>query len=101
MAGMIIQLFHRHYGVHTPVKEAIKIPCEYTDVYKGEDNINEQLLIDNIPDDYLLYEVGHILLIADGTGQCGLEKFANWGKYYDGYVLHIDPAESVDERSGE
>ena len=97
VAGTIIQLFHRHYGVHIPVKEAIKIPCEYTDVYKGEGNINEQLLIDNIPDDYLLCEVGHILLGADGIGQCGLEKFANWGKHYYSYVLLIDPAESVDE----
>ena len=89
---MIIQLFRRHYEVHAPVKAAIKIPCEYTDVYKGEDNINEQLLIDNIPDNYLMCKVGHTLLVADGTGQCGLEKFRNyWGKYCNGYELHIAP----------
>lgn len=90
---MQIQLFRRHYGAHTPapVREAIEIPCTYKDIYKGEDKINEQLLIDNIPSDYLLTKVGHVLLVANGVRQCGLEKFANWSKYYDAYVLHIEP----------
>ena len=58
--GMQIQLFRRHCGVHTPVREAIEIPCAYKDIYKGEDKINEQLLIDNILSDYLLTKVGHV-----------------------------------------
>lgn len=91
---MKIQLYRRHYGVHTPVREAIEIPCAYTDIYKGEDIINEQLLIDNIPVNYLLTKVGHVLLVANGFGQCGLEKFANWSKYYDAYVLHIEPSKN-------
>lgn len=41
---MYIQLMHRHYGMHEPIKHT-EIPCEFSDVYLSEDNINEELLL--------------------------------------------------------
>jgi hypothetical protein len=95
---MKIQLFYRSYGIHKPIKEAINIPCRFEDVYLGEDRINEQLLIDNIPEGYLQSAQSRVLLVVDdglnSVGQCGLEKFLNWKKYFDSYVLHLSKEEN-------
>ena len=89
---MYIQLMHRHYGVHKPIKH-IEIPCEFSDVYLGEDNINEELLLEHIPEGWLPTTPRLILLaVADKygfTGQYGLEKFHSWAKYFDAYCLDI------------
>lgn len=95
---MYIQLMRRHYGVHSPIKH-VEIPCDFNDVYLGEDRINEQLLLDNIPDGWLPVEPHQILLVAidehgNGTGQyCKI--FRDWKKYFSCYVLelHEKPAE--------
>ena len=44
---MYIQLMHRHYGLHEPIKHT-EIPCNFGDVYISEDNINEDILLGNI-----------------------------------------------------
>lgn len=89
---MYIQLMHRHYGCHSPIKH-IEIPCEFSKVYLGEDNINEELLLESIPEGWLPVEPSKILLTeADkngSTGQCGLSKFRSWAKYFDSYVLEL------------
>lgn len=89
---MFIKLSHRHYGVHSFIKE-LEIPCKFNDVYIGEDNINEKLLLEKIPDGWLPTDASKILLCVEdekySTGQRGLNKFRNWAKYFDAYVLDI------------
>ena len=89
---MHIQLMHRHYGIHSPVKY-IEIPCEFSEVYLGEDNINEDLLLDSIPNGWLPTKAENILLaVADkygSTGQRKLTKFRSWAKYFDAYCLEL------------
>lgn len=90
---MFVTLRHRHYGVHKFIKE-IEIPCNFDEVYLGEDNINEQLLLDNIPKGWLRDKPNQILLMVEdelgnGTGQHNLKIFRNWSKYYDCYSLTI------------
>ncbi len=89
---MYIQLMRRCYGVHSPIKH-IEIPCEFNDVYLGDEHINEKLLLENIPDGWLPVEPRMILLtVADetgSTGQGGLEIFMSWGKYFPSYVLEL------------
>ena len=93
---MYIQLMHRHYGVHEPVKHT-KIPCKFSEVYLGNDHINEALLLENIPEGWLPTAPRAILLaVADkycSIGQYNLEKFRSWAKYFDAYCLelHKDP----------
>lgn len=89
---MYIQLMHRHYGLHSPIKH-IEIPCEFSDIYRGEDNINEELLLESIPEGWLPTKTENILLAtADkygSTGQRGLNKFRSWAKYFDAYCLEL------------
>ena len=89
---MYIQLMHRHYGVHEPIKH-IEISCEFSEVYLGNNNINEELLLEHIPEDWLPTKPSLILLaVGDkygSIGQCGLEKFRSWAKYFDAYCLEI------------
>lgn len=91
---MYIQLMHRHYGIHEPVKH-LELPCNFSDVYKGEDNIDEDVLLSLIPNEWLPANPDSVLLcVADTenlgtTGQRGLKRFRNWAKYFDSYVLDL------------
>ena len=89
---MYIQLMHRSYGVHEPIKH-MEIPCKFSDVYLGKGNINEELLLNNIPNGWLPTKSSSILLtVADkygSTGQRNLNKFRSWAKYFDAYVLEL------------
>lgn len=89
---MYIQLMHRSYGVHSPIKH-IEIPCEFSEVYLGDDDINEELLLTSIPEGWLPTAPKSILLaVADkygSTGQCKLSKFRSWAKYFDAYCLEL------------
>lgn len=95
---MYIQLMHRHYGLHEPIKH-IEIHCNFSDVCITNENINEELLLKNIPNGWLPTEPSKILLtIADkygSTGQYNLNKFRPWAKYFDAYCLelHKEPLE--------
>lgn len=89
---MTIELFHRHYGVHHRIK-AIEIPLEFESVYHGEEDVDEDALLDNMPDGWLPVEPHEILLmVADGncaTGISNLVRFRPWAKYFDSYSLVI------------
>lgn len=89
---MYIELSHRHYGVHKPIKH-IEIPCNFSEVYLGPDRINEKLLLDNIPKGWLPVPSKYILLTVKdengGTGQGCLDMFRPWAKYFDSYVLNL------------
>lgn len=89
---MYIELKHRHYGVHRPIKH-IEIPCDFSDVYIGKDRINEKLLLENIPDGWLPTKPSNILLTVDdnngGIGMYDLYIFRPWAKYFDSYVLGL------------
>ena len=78
---MYIQLMYRRYGVHNAVKH-IEIPCEFSKVYLRDDNINEKLLFESIPKDWLPTAPRNILLtVADkngSTGQSGLSMFRSY-----------------------
>ena len=99
---MYIQLMHRSLGVHDPIKH-IEIPCRFEDVYLGEDNINEDLLLENIPKGWLPTSPSLILLTVGNkygtTGQYNLDKFRVWAKYFDAYCLelHKEPLEWWDK----
>jgi hypothetical protein len=75
------------------VKGIIEIPCSFSDVYHCVDNIDEELLLKSIPDKYLPVPANEVLILVSDkygcTGQCGLEKFRNWSKYYDCYSLEL------------
>jgi len=96
---MKVILNRRHYGVHSPIKEAI-IDGEFTDYYLGEDQINEELLLKNLPEGFLPVSPSKVLLsvqnvssktgdVIGATGQRGLKKFKNWAKYFDAYNLEL------------
>lgn len=89
---MYIQLMHRHYGVHKPIRH-LEIPCNFRDVYIADDNINEELLIQNIPEGWLPVAPNLILLTKaneyGSDGQSNLNIFRPWGKYFDCYVLEL------------
>lgn len=93
---MYIQLMHRHYGLHEPIRHT-EIPCKFDDIYLSENHINEEKLINNIPNGWLPTTPERILLtVADkygSTGQYGLQRFRPWAKYFDSYVieLHKEP----------
>lgn len=89
---MYIQLMHRHYGVHKSIKHT-EIPCEFSEVYLGDNNINEELLLEHIPEGWLPTKPSSILLaVGDeygSNGQYNLDKFRPWSKYFDAYCLEI------------
>lgn len=89
---MYIQLMHRHHGFHRPIKH-VEIPCTFSDVYLGDNNINEELLLEYIPEGWLPTKPSLILLtVADecgSTGQRNLNKFRSWAKYFDAYCLEL------------
>jgi hypothetical protein len=89
---MYIQLSHRHYGVHKPIKHA-EIDVDFNAIVLGDNHINESALIDAIPEEWLLSPIGLTLLtVADehgSIGQSGLNHFLNWAKYFDAYVLEL------------
>ena len=89
---MYIQLMHRHYGIHSPVKR-VEIPCGFEEVCQGENKINEDKLLENIPDGWLPDRPENILITVAGVhcsiGQYGLKKFRSWAKYFDAYVLEL------------
>lgn len=89
---MYIQLMHRHYGVHKPIKHT-KIDVDFNTIVLGNNHINEDALLDAIPEGWLPSPVGLTLLtVADkngSTGQIGLNLFRNWAKYFDAYVLEL------------
>ena len=82
---MYVQLMHRHHGIHNHIKYT-EIPCKLSDVYRGDDNINEDLLLELIPEGWLPVDPSLILLSVDGKrggiGQSDLGKFRNWAKYF-------------------
>jgi hypothetical protein len=96
-----ILLDHRHYGVHTAVREA-EIPGEFADyatllppprLRPDEYAIDEDALLAALPDGFLPVRPSLVLLaVSDedgGTGQSGLSVFRNWAKYFDAYTLNI------------
>lgn len=91
---MYIQLMHRSCGISTPIKY-IEIPCDFNNVYIGEDNINEELLLNSIPEKWLPCKPSNILItVSNKTGSCftgqrGLEIFRSFAKYFDSYVLEL------------
>jgi hypothetical protein len=88
-----IQLNKRHYGIHSALKYLELPNVAFEDIYLGEDQINEELLLTNIPDGWLPVPPERILLMVGdslgSTGQNGLIKFRNWSKYFDSYSLDI------------
>ena len=93
---MKVELAHRHHGVHTRYRE-IHVAGKLSDYYGGEDKVDEQLLLDRLPDGFLPVPAKQILLCVEddpnnpgcGTGQRGLKLFRNWAKYFDCYSLTI------------
>lgn len=92
---MKIKLFHRHYGVHTFIREA-EVNVLLKSIYHGEDDINEPRLLGILPPSLLpkgLTASVVLVTVADsrgiGTGQRGLKLFRNWAKYFDAYVIEL------------
>lgn len=90
---MKVILYKRRYGVHRFVKEC-EVPVSFNKVYIKEDVINEDLLLNLLPKNWLPVEPREILLtISDkegcGTGQRGLNRFLPWAKYFDSYVIEL------------
>jgi len=95
---MRIVLRTRHYGVHNFVKET-NIVGTFDEYVKEKTNgidefeVNEELLLKNMPTDFLPTQSKNILLIIDngkyGTGLCGVKEFRKWRKYFDSYALEL------------
>lgn len=96
---MVVKLYFRRYGIHEFIKE-VKIKGSLEDYYFGLDNINEELLLKNLPDDFLPVEPSKILLLVENlhfktgepigsTGQRNLSYFKNWEKYFHSYCIEL------------
>jgi len=101
---MKVKLYHRHYGVHTLEKE-IDIKGKFKDYYipdnnckkyeQPDDKINEDLLLENIPEKFLSVKPNKILLTREDKnkdGSLGIKDtkyFRSYSKYYDCFVLEI------------
>lgn len=93
---MKVQLRFRSYGVHSLVKE-IEVEGRFSDycenTSKWDYKIDEDKLIDNLPKDFLPTSPNKILVTigndAGSTGQIHLNRFRNWAKYFDCYVLEL------------
>lgn len=91
-----VLLFHRHYGVHSLVKE-IEIEgrlCRYARLKRRDEYIvDEERLLSALPDDFMPVSPDNcLLMIGDkrgSTGQIGLKLFKNWAKYFDSYSIEI------------
>lgn len=108
--AMKIVLAHRHYGVHTDVRET-EVPGEFGDYVTPRPGatrdvyvIDENKLLSALPPDFLPARPGSILLaVTDdrgGTGQTGLSHFRNWAKYFDAYCLNLIKPESSTAEGG-
>lgn len=94
---MKIKLFKRHYGIHRFIKEVEFPRVLLKTIYKGEDNIDEVLLLTVMPENFLPKGIqpNKVLLMvanSDGigsTGQRGLKLFRNWSKYYDSFSIEL------------
>lgn len=99
---MIVQLYHRHYGQHSLIKE-----CEIVGTFRRYSKkitntkwwmepkyeINEELLLSELPKGFLISEPNKTLLTySEGeiaTGLSDLKKFKSWSKYHDSYTLML------------
>ena len=90
---MQIVLHFRSYGIHAERKQ-IDIAGNRSD-YFTDGKLNEQKLLDALPEKFLPVKPKHVLLMIEeddrmsSTGQYGLTIFKNWAKYFDAYVLDI------------
>lgn len=84
---MNIKLYHRHHGIHTFLRGLT------VDLSFHEDAIDEQKIVDLLPEGWLGEKVSKTLLtVGNETGSqaCRNPKlFRPWGKYFDSYVLEI------------
>jgi hypothetical protein len=94
---MKVNLRYRSYGVHELV-DSIDIDDNFSDycTQTSEDNykIDEQKLIDNLPDGFLPVKPRNVLLtIGNDIGSTGqwinLNLFRPWAKYFDCYVIEL------------
>jgi len=89
---MYIQLYRRNRGLHTPIKH-LEIPCDFESVYLSDNNIDEKLLLESIPEGWLPVPSKRILMTVGSencsTGQYKLSLFRPWAKYFDAYVLEL------------
>jgi len=99
-----IKLYYRHFGIHK-LKKEIEISANFNDIAEilpkeSENNasnnyrINEDMLIELLPQGFLPKQSKNILLSVDNgddtsSGQQGLKHFTNWAKYFDAYCLEI------------
>lgn len=104
---MKINLYHRHYGVHSFVSEheidltnsniITKIPS----TYRGfEWVVDDKELAEKVKP-FLPGRVDRCLLCiedADGSGSTGVfecEHFLPWGKYFDAYVIGLPEPQNI------
>lgn len=91
---MKVCLYHRHHGVHKPIKTH-EIPVSYTELSHRDETLDESLLIDLLPPNWLPVPPKDMLLtVTDqqgcGTGLIHLAHFKPWAKYFDSYVLDLE-----------
>lgn len=96
---MKIKLYHRHYGVHTHLKET-EVEGELSDYATTIDSeldkylVDEDKLIKSLPSNFLPVKPVSALLTVEDKDGCGIglynvEKFRIWAKYFDSYVLGL------------
>lgn len=104
-----VSMHHRSDGYHSFIQKCV-IPVEFNDIYIKEDSVNEQLLVDSLPDKFLFCKPSQCLLLVEdedrsgNTGQRGLHIFRNWAKYFPSYSITISRVmddEKVAEKASE
>lgn len=95
---MKVKLMKReHHGIATPLKE-LNIDGKLEDYYKGENKIQEDLLLQHIPNDFLPTKPENVLVYVESVqnevgfiqppkGQKGLKVFLSWHKDHDTYMI--------------
>lgn len=92
-----INLGHRHYGVHTDIKEIV-VPRDLVLDLGGrqEPVVNEEVLIDVLPEKFLPSEPSRILLLVstgvfEGQAVWSPKLFRPWGPSFDSLALTVTP----------
>lgn len=90
---MYIQLLKNHWGSYNNPIKHMKIDCKFSEIYLGEGNIDEELLLKHIPEGWLPDIPENILLaVSDRYGtimQYNLNKFRPYASYIDSYCLEL------------
>lgn len=95
---MRVYLRKKEFAATAPIKK-VSLQGNFYDYYMGKDNINERLLLDHLPNNFLPKDCQYIAVMVEdeiskesgrvisNTGQRNLNIFKDYDKYSNKYSL--------------